>query len=441
MTVLTILVAYFIGAIPFGYLVARWRGVDIFKEGSGNIGATNVGRVLGRRFGLLVFALDFAKGALPALVAMLISVQSEPDGSVALGRVGLGVAAGLASFLGHLYPIYLRFRGGKGVATGAGVVAVLLPGPALAALLTWIALVAACRYVSLASLSAAAVLCLVRLGSTPEPFAPSHRILTCFCFVALTMVWWRHRANVARLFQGNENQLKDTPTMFQLNKTLHVLAMGLWFGTAVFFTFVVGLSLFGTFETLSARPAGDRPFWFPLPAELDKKDRPSDQFPDPLRKEQGSRVFGAAVGPIFPWYYDIQTVCGLLGLVTALPWLRLRSKVHQARAILIGLALITVAGGWYLEHEVEARRVVRNDASDEVLREAHPSPERVRAANDARADFGRWHGYSLMANFLTVILVTVAMGLTASLPSLAAVEPSLNGNSDTRTITQTPFMA
>src|SRR6266849_3517753 len=94
----TILISYLIGAIPFGYLVARWRGVDIFKQGSGNIGATNVGRVLGRRFGILVFLLDFAKGALPVTAASWISGQVDGD----LARDALRVGAGLAAVLGHM---------------------------------------------------------------------------------------------------------------------------------------------------------------------------------------------------------------------------------------------------------------------------------------------------------------------------------------------------
>jgi acyl-phosphate glycerol 3-phosphate acyltransferase len=432
MTAFTILVAYLIGAIPFGFLVARWRGVDIFKQGSGNIGATNVGRVLGRRFGILVFMLDFAKGALPALAASWVTLPAEDSLQTALGKDGLGVIAGLAAFLGHLFPIYLRFRGGKGVATGAGVVAVLLPGPALGALLTWVALLAAFRYVSLASLGAATVLCLLRLGLTPEPFAPCHRILTCFCFVAMALVFLRHRANVTRLLHGNENRLKDTPTMFHLNKILHVLAVGLWFGTTIFFTFVVGLSLFGTFEALSAKPAGERPFWFPLPAEFDKA-RPSEQFPEPLRKEQGSRVAGTAVGPMFDWYYGIGTVCGVLALATALSWSRLPGKVQRTRLLLIGSALVTVGLGWYLEYEVEARRVVRSETSDAVLRAARPGQESIQAANDARKDFGRWHFYSLMANFLTVLLVTVVMALTALLPATASIRQSANGRSENET--------
>src|SRR6266849_4997641 len=110
---LTFLAAYFIGAIPFGYLIARRRGVDILRQGSGNIGATNVGRILGWRFGVLVFLLDFAKGTLPALAAAWLA---ERVGS-GLPAHSLEVAAGLAAFLGHMFPIYLGFHGGKGVAT------------------------------------------------------------------------------------------------------------------------------------------------------------------------------------------------------------------------------------------------------------------------------------------------------------------------------------
>src|SRR6266852_4551303 len=124
---LTSLAAYFIGAIPFGYLIARSRGVDIFRQGSGNIGATNVGRVLGPAFGIVVFVLDFAKGAVPVAVAAWTAGRLDSG----LPRDSLEVTAGLAAFLGHLFPVYLRFRGGKGVATGAGVMMVLVPIPAV----------------------------------------------------------------------------------------------------------------------------------------------------------------------------------------------------------------------------------------------------------------------------------------------------------------------
>src|SRR6516164_7300951 len=128
---LIILASYLLGSIPFGYLVARWKGVDILHQGSGNIGATNVGRVLGKRLGILVFVLDFAKGALPTAAARWAEQAQNPGTQTDV----LPVVAGLAAFVGHMFPVYLRFRGGKGVATGAGVVTVLLPLPALAGLL------------------------------------------------------------------------------------------------------------------------------------------------------------------------------------------------------------------------------------------------------------------------------------------------------------------
>src|SRR5215211_9216908 len=167
---LAVVTSYFLGAVPFGYLIARVRGVDIFSAGSGNIGATNVGRVLGRRFGLIVFVLDFLKGAVPVAVVRHLL----PDVPWA------AVAAGLAAFVGHMFPVFLRFRGGKGVATGTGVVAVLLPAPTVVAVLVWLSVLVATRYVSLASVLAAVALAITRLLSAVEPFAESQRILTAF---------------------------------------------------------------------------------------------------------------------------------------------------------------------------------------------------------------------------------------------------------------------
>src|SRR5262249_55166824 len=154
-----------------------------------NIGATNVGRVLGRRWGLVVFGLDFAKGAVPVCIAG----QLGEAGSV------LPVLAGVATLLGHLFPAYLRFHGGKGVATGAGVVAVLVPLPFLAAFLAWLTVFVGSRIMSLASLLAAGLLCLARLVLTPHPWAPDEAVVTAFCLAAAGLVVLRHHANVRRL--------------------------------------------------------------------------------------------------------------------------------------------------------------------------------------------------------------------------------------------------
>src|SRR2546423_11989193 len=107
LALLTLFASYLLGAVPFGWLIARSRGVDILHAGSGNIGATNVGRVLGRGYGALVFLLDFAKGALPVLAAAALAPRDDP----AWPPQVFAVAAGLAAFLGHLFPVYLGFRG------------------------------------------------------------------------------------------------------------------------------------------------------------------------------------------------------------------------------------------------------------------------------------------------------------------------------------------
>jgi acyl-phosphate glycerol 3-phosphate acyltransferase len=424
---LTALLAYLIGAIPFGYLVARWHGVDIFQHGSGNIGATNVGRVLGKRLGILVFVLDFAKGALPTVAARCVE---QPD---SLPADLLPVVAGLAAFVGHMFPIYLRFRGGKGVATGAGVVVVLLWLPALAALLVWIAVVSASRYVSLASLAAVLALCAVHLlVDASEPPEKRHVILTAFCLLAAGLVFARHRANIARLIQGNENRIPESGTMLTFTKTIHVLALGLWFGSVVHFTFFVGLSLFSTFDAATALDKDARPYWLPVPPQLDQKAPPNARFPDPLRKEQGSRIFGMAVGPMFVPYFTLQAVCGLLALGTAAGWSGRPGRVHRLRTWLLLVALATVALSFWLDHEVNLRRDMRAETSDAVLLgPVPPSESLVRAAESAREDFSRWHAYSVLVNLVTVVLVTVSMALAAQLPTAAVPNPDTETKAET----------
>jgi acyl-phosphate glycerol 3-phosphate acyltransferase len=425
----TFLLAYLVGGIPFGYLVARWRGVDILHQGSGNIGATNVGRVLGRRFGILVFCLDFAKGAVPVLIAQHVANSLAPELPPVRAEQLLGVVAGLAAFLGHLFPVYLRFRGGKGVATGAGVVTVLLPVPTLGAVVTWVAVVFATHFVSVASLAAATALCGLRLVLTRAPWDEENLIVTVFCLLAAALVWLRHRANVVRLIQGHENRLKDTLTMQLIGRTIHVLAVGLWFGSAVFFSFVVALTLFHTLEAEAALQRQERPLWFPLPVEFDQDPQ--------TRKEQGTRAAGVAISPMFDWYFLLQGVCGLLAAGTALGWPRLEPKahVHRTRVVLAIAALVTVVAGWPLERKVSALRTTRNEASDALLMQTagatlgnssagQKDVEQSRlVASAARAEFGRWHFYSLMLNFLTVLLVTVLMALAARLPAAAVPAP------------------
>jgi acyl-phosphate glycerol 3-phosphate acyltransferase len=417
LAIATALAGYFVGAVPFGYLVARWRGVDIFAHGSGNIGATNVGRVLGRGFGIVVFALDFAKGALPTAAGLALGAAFEVNPPALLG-----VAAGLGAFVGHLYPVYLHFRGGKGVATGAGVVLVLLPLATVAALLTWVMVVAAFGYVSLASLAAAAVLCLVHLAGTPAPFEQPALILTVFCLLAVTLVFVKHRANLSRLWHGTENRLQERPAMRHLIRTVHVLAVGLWFGMAVFFSFPVALSLFGAFEKQAE--SSERPSWFPLPEAYTLEPG--------MQKDQGTRAAGFAISPLFDQYFLWQGVCGFLAVVTALSWTRAEPgrRVHGLRFVVLVLAVTTVVLGWPIEQQVSELRHKRNEASDALLarlradksfgitngREAEALRHEAVAA---RQEFGVWHLWSLLLNMVTILLVTIAMALAAQLPAPA----------------------
>src|SRR5579884_255026 len=421
--VLASLLSYLAGAIPFGYLIARWRGVDILKQGSGNIGATNVGRVLGRPFGILVFLLDFAKGAAPALIAKWCASTQELD----LPTDCLPVAAAVAAFLGHLYPIYLRFRGGKGVATATGAVSVLLPGPALAALLIWLAVVLASRYVSLASLAAAATLCFVRLAFTSKPWSADARILTLFCLIAAALIFVRHHANIGRLLHGNENRLKETPAMLHFSKILHVLALGLWFGTVIFFSFVVGLNLFETFERVAAAPPAEREVWFPMWNAYDGPS-PDPTFPEPLRKEQGTRAAGVALGPLFHWYFGIQAVCGVLALATALAWLRIGAgRVHAYRVRILFAALVMVALGWLVMRYVENVRASRNKSFDAMVSHSPPHKEDVLHAMAVRRVFASWHLLSLGVNMVTVLLITIAMAQSAYLPAILPTKQGERG--------------
>jgi acyl-phosphate glycerol 3-phosphate acyltransferase len=407
----TVLASYLTGAVPFGYLVGRWRGINIFQHGSGNIGATNVGRVLGRRFGILVFLLDFAKGAVPALIGSRLRdvLGSEASGSVMVE--GLGVWAGLAALLGHLFSIYLRFQGGKGVATAAGVLVVLVPAAALGALVTWVAVVCGSRYISLASLMAAMALCGFQLALSAFPLSSDALIMTVFCFSAALLVVLRHRANITRLWHGNENRLPESTTMLQLTKTIHVLALGLWFGSVTFFVFVVGQSLFSTFETITTKE--ERPAWLPRAAAFKKKDAAIDG-----PREQGSRIAGAAVAPMFGWFFLIQGVCGLLATTTSLGWSRSHpEKVHQRRSKLLLLALATVLIGWPLEQKVSELRTPRNRTTDAYLQSDTPNAQAALAEmKAARGEFGLWHGASLGLTFVTLLLVTAALALAARLP-------------------------
>ncbi len=193
------LVGYVLGALPFGYWVARAKGVDIFRAGSGNPGATNVRRVLGRGPGNLVFALDAAKGAAAAGLPLL--VQRWGGMSPAAGDASYAAIVGLAAgLIGHSFSCFTGFRGGKGVATTVGGFAVLLPVALLVASAVWIATFYSSRYVSLASLLSA-----VALPVAAFFLGVSRPLFGLACAVAVFVIVM-HRSNIRRLLAGTENR-------------------------------------------------------------------------------------------------------------------------------------------------------------------------------------------------------------------------------------------
>jgi glycerol-3-phosphate acyltransferase PlsY len=192
------LAAYLAGAIPFGYLVARARGADIRALGSGNIGATNVWRNLGRVPGALTFLADAAKGFAPAFVFPAVAARWNAADPVALGALCACLAV-----VGHNWPVFLRFSGGKGVATTIGALLGFAPAAVGVMLCAWLAVFLPSRYVSLASM--AGVLALAAsswlLYRGQGPLRPA--ALTLLAAMAI----WRHRANIRRLIEGTEHRV------------------------------------------------------------------------------------------------------------------------------------------------------------------------------------------------------------------------------------------
>ncbi len=194
-SILLIIASYLVGAIPFGLVLSRGRGIDIREQGSKNIGATNVSRLLGKKLGFCTLLLDIAKGYLPMFVAGLL-VGDVPGRNLVIGLCGA------ASITGHMFPVYLGFKGGKGVATGLGVFLYLAPKALLICLVVFIAAVWLTGYVSLGSLLASAAI-LPGLYFFGEPSWKFY--LAGF---VVTMIWIKHYQNIGRLLNGTEKSFK-----------------------------------------------------------------------------------------------------------------------------------------------------------------------------------------------------------------------------------------
>ncbi|MFA6174431.1 MAG: glycerol-3-phosphate 1-O-acyltransferase PlsY [Kiritimatiellales bacterium] len=184
--------AYIIGSIPFGLLISKAKGVDIRKQGSGNIGATNVLRCLGKPLGITCFVLDALKGFLPAALFPMIG-KLDPT---------FGILFGTATILGHNFPVFLKFKGGKGVATSAGVLLGVAPLAVVIGLIAWVVVFYASGYVSLGSIIAALVVVITGWTAGYGPVIA----------IALTLLGgltiYRHRTNIQRLAAGTEHKFQ-----------------------------------------------------------------------------------------------------------------------------------------------------------------------------------------------------------------------------------------
>lgn len=205
--------SFFSGSIPCGVLIGRARGVDIRAHGSGNVGATNVWRVLGRPWGLLCFTLDVAKGAVPvALAGSIAGLLGTPTQSMSPTDQALWLAVAAAAILGHVFCPWTGFRGGKGVATACGALLAMWPLmtlPVVVALALWAIVAKVSRYVSLASILAALALPLAVLGRALANHAP---VESAWPTLAMTLalaalVIYMHKGNISRLRQGTENRI------------------------------------------------------------------------------------------------------------------------------------------------------------------------------------------------------------------------------------------
>jgi glycerol-3-phosphate acyltransferase PlsY len=207
------LIAFSFGSIPFGVVLAKLKKIDLRTVGSGNTGATNVGRALGRRWGLLCFVLDAAKGATPVILAGVVAgTLGEPAGALAPAAASGWLAVGVAAILGHVFSPFLNFKGGKGVATACGALLAMWPLmtiPVLVAAGVFILMIFTVKYMSLASMAAAIaipsttlILGLMSEGAQGQSGSVLPQTITGL--VIAFMVVWRHRTNLARILDGSE---------------------------------------------------------------------------------------------------------------------------------------------------------------------------------------------------------------------------------------------
>ncbi len=204
--------SYLVGSLPFGFWIARMRGIDIREHGSGNIGATNIFRILGAPTGIMVFLLDILKGYAPVAIGkVMVELKVkfaqpafiEPAGNHELISTACVLFA-LAAVIGHNYTFWLGFKGGKGIATSAGVMLAFMPWVFTGSLIIWVLVFSLSRYVALASMAAALAIPLQIFILAMIDGVPVSIPKLCFGIFAAIMAIWRHRSNIRRLMAGRE---------------------------------------------------------------------------------------------------------------------------------------------------------------------------------------------------------------------------------------------
>lgn len=201
--ILMMIASYLIGSIPFGYLIGKWRGVDIRNKGSHNIGATNALRTLGTKWGFLVYLLDALKGACFVLISTYAFDYRDPFFVLQIHPLVYGMLA----ILGHLFPVYLKFKGGKGISCLSGVIIAYSWPLALFSFVIFVIVVTTTRYVSLASIITS--ISLIVGYFILDPLIPGFHdnFFLATLFIANGLVIFKHRSNIVRLVQGNENKI------------------------------------------------------------------------------------------------------------------------------------------------------------------------------------------------------------------------------------------
>ncbi len=208
-----VLASYIVGSLPFGFWISKSLGVDIRNQGSGNIGATNVLRTLGRKVGITVLILDISKGFLPVLIGSIIIFNQLPDSMLNKEEIKgtIYVLLAIGAILGHNYTFWLGFKGGKGIATSAGAIMPFLPEVLIGSLFVWILFYFLSRYVAIASIAAAFSIPILTVSLDHNYLFPeinSSWPVISFGIIASIMAIWRHRSNIQRLIKGEEDQFE-----------------------------------------------------------------------------------------------------------------------------------------------------------------------------------------------------------------------------------------